>query len=181
MLYTITALINTSEDNFFGYTPEDTLTTAPNLHFEVEATSWEGAAEEAFTIGNRMARDVNGRCWPSDVRSLSVGDVVKVMPTGAHPIIRYAACKSVGWVQVEEPPHMDNPPVLRDSDGTTYAVGDTGEIELAWSEVCMHLRVAGKRMAFRVMTPDTVQLLDKIGARFSSPILASEAGLWRHT
>jgi hypothetical protein len=50
-------------------------------------------------------------------------------------------------------------------------------IELPFSEVCMHLRVAGSRMRARLEPNQMVQLLQPDGSRFSFPITAAEAGL----
>jgi len=50
-------------------------------------------------------------------------------------------------------------------------------LELPYSEVCMHLRVAGTRMRARLVADGMVQLLDPEGREFSFPITAAEAGL----
>jgi hypothetical protein len=50
-------------------------------------------------------------------------------------------------------------------------------LELPYSEVCMHLRVAGTRMPARLQPDGMVQLLDPDGRDFSFPITAAEAGL----
>jgi hypothetical protein len=50
-------------------------------------------------------------------------------------------------------------------------------LELPYSEVCLHLRVAGTRMPARLQTDGMVQLLDVDGRDFSFPITAAEAGL----
>ena len=50
-------------------------------------------------------------------------------------------------------------------------------LELPYSEVCMHLGVAGTRMRARLETNAMVQLLDADGRAFSFPITAAEAGL----
>jgi hypothetical protein len=50
-------------------------------------------------------------------------------------------------------------------------------LRLPYSEVCMHLRVAGTRMRARLLTTGMVQLLDADGREFSFPITAAEAGL----
>ena len=50
-------------------------------------------------------------------------------------------------------------------------------LELPYSEVCMHLRVAGTRMRARLEPDGMVQLLDPDGRDFSFPITAAEAGL----
>lgn len=50
-------------------------------------------------------------------------------------------------------------------------------LRLPYSEVCMHLRVAGTRMRARLLADGMVQLLDQDGQEFSFPITAGEAGL----
>jgi hypothetical protein len=50
-------------------------------------------------------------------------------------------------------------------------------LQLPYSEVCMHLRVAGTRMRARLQPNGMVQLLDADGREFSFPITAAEAGL----
>jgi hypothetical protein len=50
-------------------------------------------------------------------------------------------------------------------------------VELPFSEVCMHLRVAGTRMRARLAHNGMVQLLGPDGSPFSFPITAGEAGL----
>ena len=52
-------------------------------------------------------------------------------------------------------------------------------LELPYSEVCMHLRVAGTRMRARLQPDGMVQLLGPDGRDFSFPITAAEAGLHR--
>jgi hypothetical protein len=62
---------------------------------------------------------------------------------------------------------------------TTIAPGEIGTAEMPWSEVCMHLRVAGKVMRFEFLGT-AVQLLDEDGKPFSFPITAGEAGIHQH-
>jgi hypothetical protein len=50
-------------------------------------------------------------------------------------------------------------------------------VQLPYSEVCMHLRVAGTRMHARLEPSGMVQLLGPDGSPFSFPITAGEAGL----
>jgi hypothetical protein len=50
-------------------------------------------------------------------------------------------------------------------------------LQLPYSEVCMHLRVAGTRMRARLQPGGMVQLLGADGRQFSFPITAAEAGL----
>jgi hypothetical protein len=58
--------------------------------------------------------------------------------------------------------------------------GDVVRVRLPWSEVCMHMRVAGKPMNVQIVVEGTYpvgQLLNDDGTRFSSPILLGEAGV----
>jgi hypothetical protein len=50
-------------------------------------------------------------------------------------------------------------------------------LELPYSEVCMHLRVAGTHMRARLQPDGMVQLLQPDGRDYSFPITAAEAGL----
>jgi hypothetical protein len=54
---------------------------------------------------------------------------------------------------------------------------DVRKIVLPHSEVCMHMKVAGKRMVCGLLPGATmVQLYDEDGRHFSAPITAGEAG-----
>jgi hypothetical protein len=58
--------------------------------------------------------------------------------------------------------------------------GDRVRLELPFSEVCMHMRVAGRVMDVR-MTEDQypmAQLLNADGSEFSFPITTGEAGIF---
>jgi len=46
----------------------------------------EGLAEQAWVVGNRQARDAEGQAWPSNVRSLSVGDALIVEVEGREVV-----------------------------------------------------------------------------------------------
>lgn len=60
--------------------------------------------------------------------------------------------------------------------------GETVSVELPYSEVCMHMRVAGKRMDVQFLSErNGAQLLNANGSRFSFPILPGEAGFYRET
>ena len=59
--------------------------------------------------------------------------------------------------------------------------GDVVRLRLPYSEVCMHMRVAGKPMNVQIVVEGTsavAQLLNDDGSRFSSPILLGEAGIY---
>lgn len=56
--------------------------------------------------------------------------------------------------------------------------GDTVRVRLPWSEVCMHMRVAGELRKVRVLA-DGAQILDDDGSPFSFPVTHGEAGIYR--
>ena len=65
------------------------------------------------------------------------------------------------------------------------AVGERVLIEAPWSEVCMHMQVAGKKMQAELLPPPpgrsfprAVQLYEPDGRLFSAPILPGEAGFF---
>jgi len=55
--------------------------------------------------------------------------------------------------------------------------GEKGRSLMPYSEVCMHLRVAGQVMNF-LYSGCSVQLLDENGKAFSIPIGTGEAGIF---
>jgi len=59
--------------------------------------------------------------------------------------------------------------------------GDTVTLELPYSEVCMHMRVAGRRMHVRLTdgAHPMAQLLSEDGSNFSLAITTGEAGIYR--
>lgn len=57
-------------------------------------------------------------------------------------------------------------------------VGDEVELALPYSEVCMHMRVAGQLRTVRV-TEHGAQILNTDGSGFSLPVTHGEAGLYR--
>jgi len=66
----------------------------------------------------------------------------------------------------------------RDYNIRRLSVGDALHIELPYSEVCMHMGVAGKVMRVEVLDGNMAQLWDARGVRFSSPITQGEAGIY---
>ena len=58
-------------------------------------------------------------------------------------------------------------------------IGSTNLLKLPYSEVCMHLGVAGRTFPVKLLTYYAAQILQKDGAPFSFPILASEAGIYQ--
>lgn len=59
-------------------------------------------------------------------------------------------------------------------------VGDAIRVRMPYSEVCSHMRVAGKPMTVQVVGDDypMAQLFGDDGRPFSSPILLGEAGIY---
>lgn len=60
----------------------------------------------------------------------------------------------------------------------TGKIGDERTLTLPWSEVCMHMRVAGTTMTGRLVGTryPMVQLVTDEGRLFSAPITTGEAG-----
>ena len=58
------------------------------------------------------------------------------------------------------------------------ASGEYGKKVMPHSEVCMHMRVAGRNMAFVLLNGGSVQLLNDDGSHFSIPITNGEAGIY---
>jgi hypothetical protein len=52
------------------------------------------------------------------------------------------------------------------------------EVTLPYSEVCVHMKVAGKRMKVKLQTPWQAQLFTMEGEPFSFPIAPGEAGIY---
>jgi hypothetical protein len=105
MEFKVTAYVNVGDGNFFGLQPSHPIAEVGS--FAVKAIDPMHAAEGMFVIGNRMGCDLRGETWPSDVRSVSVGDLLKVVtPTCfEHPRgkITFYTCASVGWQEIPEP------------------------------------------------------------------------------
>src|SRR5438309_528067 len=66
-------------------------------------------------------------------------------------------------------------------DRAYLQASDVVRVRLPYSEVCMHMRVAGKPMNVQIVQQGdaitVAQLLNDDGSRFSSPILLGEAGI----
>src|SRR5262245_23552074 len=88
--YLVTANINVADPRreipmLYGYQPHHPVATVG--YWDIEADSAVGAAEQLFAIGNRQldgSLDGEPKSWPSDVRSLSVGDVLYLADGDQH-------------------------------------------------------------------------------------------------
>ena len=58
--------------------------------------------------------------------------------------------------------------------------GDVIRLRLPYSEVCMHMRVAGTVMEVELTASGSAQLW-KDREKFSSPVLPGEAGIYRNS
>ena len=66
------------------------------------------------------------------------------------------------------------------NDKRFAAIGERVQLELPYSEVCMHMRVAGKVMQAEILpSAYSAQLYSLDGRPFSAPITTSEAGFYR--
>ena len=99
--------INEGPGMFLGYEPGDLLVKGPLVYLDEDRIvtghprNWKEAEdidvmwlEHVWAIGNRVARDHEGITWPSNVRSLSMGDVA-VIGERAYSIA------SVGWEPID--------------------------------------------------------------------------------
>jgi hypothetical protein len=106
--YTVTVYVNVDDDNFFGYKPRHPIAKVDT--FTIEAANPALAAESMFAVGNKeVGPDSAGKNYPRDVRSISVGDVIKLRgplyPDNADSPIAtwFYAVASVGWTEIPEP------------------------------------------------------------------------------
>ncbi|MFE4304800.1 hypothetical protein ACFRR6_01785 [Streptomyces sp. NPDC056891] len=107
--FTVTAYVNVGAFPFYGYTSGDlvaevTATDNTPLRLAFAGDSYADAheaADAAFVVGNREARDDQGQSWPKDVRSLSVGDIVKVTDPNGTTI--HLSVDSAGFSKIERP------------------------------------------------------------------------------
>lgn len=78
-------LMNDGEGRFDKFAPTDKLVVGGQVEI-AHADTIEAMLENVAEIANRMAPDNDGNEWPSNVRSLSVGDVVIVGGYGAFVV-----------------------------------------------------------------------------------------------
>jgi len=65
-----------------------------------------------------------------------------------------------------------------------FRIGDSlpynaGINRMPYSEVCMHMRIAGHCMGWKIVGQNAVQLFDKLGNVWSAPITLGEAGFYQ--
>jgi hypothetical protein len=103
--YTVTVFIDVGDDYHFGaYNPRHQLAEVDTFTVDTQDGP-AGAAEEMFRIGQKgfddeRFFDATGKAYPLSVRSVSVGDLVKV----AHDTRSwFFAVASVGFAEIPEP------------------------------------------------------------------------------
>jgi len=99
MRYLVTALVNAEpgmRGMRDGYEPSHKLATVGYFDIETPHDDFNEAAEAMFAIGNREGTDLNGQEWPSDVRSLSVGDLLFVS-RNSDSVYAVLSVESSGW------------------------------------------------------------------------------------
>lgn len=66
------------------------------------------------------------------------------------------------------------------NDKRYAAIGERVTLEMPWSEVCMHMQVAGKVMQAEIQPSGySAQLYTLDGRVFSAPVTTGEAGFYR--
>ncbi|MFI6278039.1 hypothetical protein [Streptomyces sp. NPDC050988] len=109
-VWTATVYMNMHRDNFDGYDPHHPLAAAIRrddsaLRLVFRASdrirNHEDAAEAAFEVGNLHGADDNGQTWPGNIRSVSVGDVIKITSPDSRTV--HLSVDSYGFTPVPEP------------------------------------------------------------------------------
>ena len=75
-MFSATVLMNGDTDFLHGYAEGDKLGYDVRTILTIAAEDTDDALRRVFAIGNREGRDAMGREWSSDIRSVSVGDVI---------------------------------------------------------------------------------------------------------
>jgi hypothetical protein len=104
--YTVTVFIDMDPDyHFMAYDPRHLLAEVDTFTVDV-GDGPDGAAEEMFRIGQKgfddghRFYDVTGKAYPLAVRSVSVGDLVKVVHGSRS---WFFAVAGVGFTEIPEP------------------------------------------------------------------------------
>jgi hypothetical protein len=106
--YSVKVYLNLSNP-FRAYTGTEALWSDKSMEFGVCAVDATDACEKAFAVGNRQSiatcewdsawdHDNERYFWPSDVRSVSVGDLVSVVDVDDDYMdYEFMSCESFGW------------------------------------------------------------------------------------
>jgi hypothetical protein len=128
--YRVVAGVNIAPDHYDGSTPGDPLALVTAhadargpILFAISADNTQAVLEDMWVLGNRGRDDAQGRCWPTDVRSLSTGDTLVVYPPGYPQVpepanvfavastrfVAIAAPRPGTWVRLEGPSATSRP------------------------------------------------------------------------
>lgn len=104
--YRITAYLNESPGHFDDYQVGHHVGEVGT--FDVDVTCFcdprRHLTEAIWLIGNDASCDDEGRVWPKDARSLSVGDVIKIVrPDEPHAEPVWLAFGMRDWAVIAEP------------------------------------------------------------------------------
>jgi hypothetical protein len=102
--FQVTMFLNVNEDmSFFlyGLRPKDPIAEVDTFQFNLNTTNVHHVAEYAWSVGNKVCADDFGKAYPIDVRSLSVGDMVKIVDEDGNQT--FLAVDNVGWRDLIEP------------------------------------------------------------------------------
>lgn len=106
-------LLNTDTEAFSrGYIGADILAYDARCLLDLQAPSLEDALELAFAIGNRMGTDATGKSWSPNVRSISVGDVIRTLTAEADDegeilTVGFYAVDRIGFTELQFPPRTE--------------------------------------------------------------------------
>lgn len=99
----VTVYVNVSDDPMFfmhGLRPGDPIAEVDTFQFEIRDDSPVTAANYMWAVGNKEGQDGAGKDYPRDIRSLSVGDMLKVVIDRRQTFLAVA---SIGWRYLAEP------------------------------------------------------------------------------
>jgi hypothetical protein len=126
-LFHVTVYLHVGPDNFAGLKPGDPLATDTDLQLTVTAADPDAAAEQAYAIGNRIDTDDRDHPWPTDVRSVSVGDLLQItyqrqtvfravtaigfhaIPEMANPVVPLAGTRATSRRHPPADPRLERP------------------------------------------------------------------------
>jgi hypothetical protein len=97
--YNVQTFLNTGKGRFVGYSIDDGVTAGPML--SIDADNIMSALDDAYMVGNGLTGDAFGFTWPTNVRSLSVGDIVAI----GNPSLsetEYWAVEPAGWKNIPQ-------------------------------------------------------------------------------
>lgn len=117
--YEVTIYLNVGNGRFLSLEPTDAITEAAMFRFAAVAP--EHAAEQAFVLGNKETggTDLDDRTYPLTCRSVSVGDLLKIVDPSTRRMT-FLAVASVGFTEIPEP--VNHIVSLEVTDGGTAKV-----------------------------------------------------------